>query len=588
MTKNNLDSFITNVLWFAVAMWMLSGVSMAKVVAHGDYEPANLKPNGVEQWLKLPRELQGSFGSIDVHYDRNEVPELNTTRSWSGTGWRGERVYAQIVMYSAVDVNQVRFSRTDLSGEKGKTITSSNVKVNFLRYTLSDDGSQACGKTEENKPVFLVPDIIDNAKILDMPAGSVRPVWVAIDIPSKTKPGKYVGHVIVSSHGLDDIAFEIQLEVLSPLLPPPSKWSFYLDLWQNPWSVARFHDVEPWSDEHWLLLDPLIRNLAEAGQKCITTTIIHAAWGGQTYDEYGSMVEWMKKANGQWSFDYKVFDQYVEFCQKRGIKKQINCYSLAPWGSKVRYLDQASGDYVTVEAEPGSKVFMNLWKPFLVDFVKHLKSKGWLGRTAIAMDERPEETMAKVIKLIKEASPKLNIALAGEFHATLDTDIHDLCIAVNGHNEEIFKAVQSRSEQSRVTAFYVACGNDKPNNFTYSPPAESTWVGWYAAAKGFDGFLRWAYNSWVENPLFDTRHVTFPAGDCFMIYPGARSSVRFEHLRDGIEDFEKIMILKKKLKGNDLKKLQDTLEGISYPQEPACSETISAARKVLVELSRKK
>jgi len=48
------------------------------------------------------------------------------------------------------------------------------------------------------------------------------------------------------------------------------------------------------------------------------------------------------------------------------------------------------------------------------------------------------------------------------------------------------------------------------------------------------------------------------------------------------------MILKKKLKGSDLKKLQDTLERVSYPQEPGCSETISAARKVLVELSRKK
>ena len=75
-------------------------------------------------------------------------------------------------------------------------------------------------------------------------------------------------------------------------------------------------------------------------------------------------------------------------------------------------------------------------------------------------------------------------------------------------------------------------------------PAEAEWLGLHAAARRFDGMLRWTYDSWVADPLQDTNHVNFPPGDCFIVYPGGRSSVRFERLRAGIEGYEKIRILR--------------------------------------------
>jgi hypothetical protein len=79
--------------------------------------------------------------------------------------------------------------------------------------------------------------------------------------------------------------------------------------------------------------------------------------------------------------------------------------------------------------------------------------------------------------------------------------------------------------------------------FTFSDPAEAVYAAWYAKVNGFDGFLRWAYNSWVENPLMDSRFRTWPAGDTFIVYPEARSSVRFERLIEGIQDYEKLSLL---------------------------------------------
>jgi hypothetical protein len=137
----------------------------------------------------------------------------------------------------------------------------------------------------------------------------------------------------------------------------------------------------------------------------------------------------------------------------------------------------------------------------------------------------------------------------------------------------------------------VCCANKFPNAFTFSDPAESAYIGWYAKAAGLDGFLRWAYCSWVENPVMDSRFRTWPAGDTYIIYPDARSSIRFERLREGIQDAEKIRILREQFHVSSPAKLERLNAEVakfnipSAPQTP-CSEMLRQAKKVLEELSR--
>jgi hypothetical protein len=65
-------------------------------------------------------------------------------------------------------------------------------------------------------------------------------------------------------------------------------------------------------------------------------------------------------------------------------------------------------------------------------------------------------------------------------------------------------------------------------------------------AHAYDGMLRWAYDAWPADPVRDARHLLWPAGDSYMIYPGGESSIRFEKMREGIVDYEKIRILRAK------------------------------------------
>ncbi len=114
------------------------------------------------------------------------------------------------------------------------------------------------------------------------------------------------------------------------------------------------------------------------------------------------------------------------------------------------------------------------------------------------------------------------------------------------NSEPSQKELQERKAKGFTTTYYVCCNPPKPNNFVFSPPVEGRYISWYAAAYGYDGFLRWAYDAWPEDPLRDARHTLWPAGDCFMVYPGGTSSIRYEKLREGIVDYEKIRILKEK------------------------------------------
>ena len=120
-------------------------------------------------------------------------------------------------------------------------------------------------------------------------------------------------------------------------------------------------------------------------------------------------------------------------------------------------------------------------------------------------------------------------------------------------------------------------------------------MGLYAASKNFTGFLRWAYDSWVEDPLYDTNHVTWAAGDCFLVYPNARSSIRFERLREGIVDFEKIRILREKVEKRgsveakkSLEDLEKVLSRFSYEAASKDSVTplVNEAKKALEKVSR--
>ena len=498
-------------------------------------------------WASLGRGMHVAFGSTDQLYFRSEVPELaNASQSFQATAWKGERVNSQLLVWSADTLKQVRLVVNDLKNRNGQTISKNNFQVHMVRYVVGNYPYGAkdvtCGASPY-KDLYLMPDRFESFDRFELPGKSTRPVWVSIDIPAGTAPGVYTGTVDVKSENYTSTV-NFSVNVQGQLLPKPAEWKHRLDLWQNPWVVAWKNNVEPWSAEHKQLLKKHLKLYADAGGKFITTYAVHSPWADNSYMIEGSMIEWTKKTNGSWKFDYNIFDEYVQMAMDLGIDKAITIYTPVPWGFRFRYMDEKSGNYVYVAWSPESKEFKSFWNIFLTDLKKHLEQKGWFEKTYIGINENEMEQTLAAIKVVKGHSPKWKITYAGDYHKELETLLDDYCFLYG--KESNVDVVNQRAKRGQTTTYYVCCNPPVPNNFVFSPPIEGRWISWYTTAHNYDGFLRWAYDAWPNDPMRDARHELWPAGDCYLVYPGGNSCIRFEKLREGIVDFEKIRILKEK------------------------------------------
>lgn len=481
-------------------------------------------------------------------------------KAFNHVAWRGEKVFAQAVVSSEEELKDVRLSVSDLRNGKS-LIGAENIRLQFVSYVVSDllDTTKygQCGSREDKSKwgEVLVADVLDINDSMTVPAGRKQPVWMTVSVPSDARPGKYSGKLTITSSNAKARSLNVELTVADHVLPPARDWAFHLDLWQNPYSVARYENVPLWSEAHFEAMRPVMRMLAEAGQKSVTTTIMNRPWNGQTEDAFGSMVTKIRRIDGTWLYDYTIFDRWVEFMFSLGIDRQINCYSMIPWALQFDYIDQATSSPATFQAAPGSEEYNEYWGAFIADFARHLKAKGWFEKTMIAMDERPLESMQAVLGLIRKVEPAFKISLAGNYHELVIYDIVDFSETFSGKQEFPESAKAKRKELGLTTTFYTCCAEAHPNMFVISNPDEAAWLGWFAQAEGYDGYLRWAYNSWTLDPLTDARFRTWPAGDCFVVYPGGRGSVRFSKLVEGIQDFEKVRILRSRWQetGNEAK-----------------------------------
>jgi hypothetical protein len=114
---------------------------------------------------------------------------------------------------------------------------------------------------------------------------------------------------------------------------------------------------------------------------------------------------------------------------------------------------------------------------------------------------------------------------------------------------------------------------------------EAFWLGVYPAMCGLDGFLRWAWNSWPQDPVKDATYWRWRAGDTYLVYPDGSPSLRFLELRNGIIAAEKVRILQEQgLYKDEIKKLSLKFDPVEASKgksdyEKLKSETLKIVNK---------
>ena len=487
------------------------------------------------------------------------------------TAWRGERVHAQVVVWSDADQKKLSLSAEDFVSAAGGRIASGRVAGRFVRTVETAFVPRGAR--------HLTADCLDAAAGA-WPDEKFRAVWFTLDVPADAQSGVYTGAYVVKGAG-GEVRFPATLTVSPHALPPVAERKFFLDLWQHPWTVAKHHGVKPFSPEHYRLMEPIYRELAAGGQKAITTSIVDLPWGehyGEASGLIRTMVGYVKNPDGTFTADFKTFDEFVQFARKCGVGPQIHCYTVCKFNSKhiFYYTDAATGERRAEELYEGTRAYESFLTPLLVQLEAHLKAKGWLSDAYIAIDEVPPERLPVVRQFLKRVAPRLKFALASNVdplrYAGFEKDVDvfsQLLATCHGITNMFLKSfddgfLANRRAGGRTTTFYVCTAPQQPNTWFKSPLVETEWLGLYAAAHRYDGFLRWAAFFWSADPQTDPAGIGgYPTGEDFLLYPGGLASVRWEFLRDSIENWEKIRILRET--GKATSALEKALGNLNYP-----------------------
>lgn len=580
-------------LALCVSLMLLAGSKMTQAVNEGGA-------------IVSADNLMGSFVSKFTRYVKGQRFTGLPVSTWRETAWKGERVHQQIVLSSTKKQKGLVYEVSDLVSARGR-IGADHIQLRFVGYGKGDPEARDCDGYPERKwpgleQAVYVTDPLFTKPVNRLSASDTLKLWLTIDVPISATAGNYTGTLSVAGESGKPVVLAIDLSVTEHRLPAVRDWTFHLDLWQFPVSVLDRYNatkrnkhfyIKAWSQQHLEMLEPTYRLLADMGQKVITTSIKERALGAP------SMVQWILDVDGAtWKYDFTDFDRYVRTLMEWGIDRQISAFSPVGWyKDKIYFWNARTGKEMVLEVPLGSKAYNALWRHFLIAFKAHLEEKGWFEKTVLYLDEVPESELSSVIALVKYSSPdwRLGLSYGHAVKPEILAEFHDVSGILG-------IASQAAKKPWQIKTFYTSCTQTLPNNYLTpeNNPAEMTWMPWHAMAEGFDGYLRWAFDHWLLPDPFDMRDGLFTAGDFSLVYRDGNklpinvvSSIRAELLREGIQDFEKLTIIRDAIIRCDDNRLLDefnknmsvfTVEsGVNGNAE----EHVNHAQRWLKEISRK-
>ncbi len=514
--------------------------------------------------------LTGWAAPIEVKIYRGAFTRQPDNRTLAMTGLAGEVLSAQAVVRSTADIDRLSGAMGALIGPGGAVIPAESVRVRY------------CGYVPVDETMTMTADPLLEEPSVEVPANLAQPLWITVAVPDDAAPGKYEGSFTASATPGGSVEFPVELEVLPAVLSPATDWKFYLNIWQDPAGVGRAHGVEPWSEQHWSLLEKYAANFAAHGMKSIMTSIIEEPWHSQVGVAYPSMVKWSYPGQfkpgeaDKFEWDFTIFDRYVSLMVEAGIRDKIDMYALVkgPGGTldaSALYRDTSTGEMSKVELEVGEPLWEEIWIAFLPVLKQHLEEKGWFDIAMLGFDEKPAKVMKIIYNFVADHANDFKVVSSGGYpgdeRKTGDEIVFPIDDLTNRDRwKNIEPLVKEMAADERYVSWYTACWPHYPNTFIFSHLRETRFIGWVTWKFGFDGYTRWAVNFYPED-IWNQPRYKFPSGDMFFVYPGQHGpldTIRWELMRQGIQDYEVLgmaMELAGKAGRNDLiKKLEKAVE----------------------------
>ncbi|MGQ9514443.1 MAG: glycoside hydrolase domain-containing protein [Thermoproteota archaeon] len=458
---------------------------------------------------------------------------------------RNEYASAQFAITAKSGSPKIHLRLIPLKGPEGFAI---NFSANFVGFVPVKKNTPNTPSEELIRLApFDAPDPLLDEKIVGVKEGETQPVWITIFVPPNAPAGNYTGMVDVISEKMN-ASVSILLKVYPATLR--NIRTLWLTNWFSADNVARLHNVKPWSEEHWDLIRKYAKIMYEHRQNVIITPIFE-------------LIRIIRLRNESLTFNFSSFDRWVELFREEGVIGRIEGGHLAgrsEWEA-TDFDSQAftvfNEDGSVAYNQPSMKVTSSEYRTFLSQFLpklqKHLEEKGWLDNYIQHLADEPihanADSYRTLASYVKSFAPRLktidanqNIELVGALDIWVPI-LHEF-----DANQDFYAQRRAAGEE---TWFYtcLAPTGKYPNRFIDYPLIKVRILHWINFKYNLSGYLHWGLNYWTENPFLEVEPGTLPPGDAFIIYPGRDgplSSIRFETLRLGVQDYELLKMLEEK------------------------------------------
>lgn len=507
----------------------------------------------------------------------------------------------QVVISSRETINRLEAVCSDFrASESSALIPRDRVLV---RYPVLPGRLPRLFRSMESDP-YYDPLSVDPPR-----QATIQPVWVTVRIPERTPAGAYTASLTINA-GNQTHVVPVSLTVCDWAAPAPSNFAAHVSLIQSPDSVALKYGVPLWSDAHFRLMRKSFELLAELGNKTIVLPLVSQTHLGNEQ----SMVRWIRQADQSLKPDFSVLDQYLDLCREHVSNPAVIClYVWEPFMGSDRHAGFNYDSMINLEFRSNSIPVTlwdpqkaeatlldapsystpegrNFWQPVLEGVRARINSRGWQDRKIMLGLIADRWPTTQVIDFFKEIAPYA--AWAMHCHPVGNTNIYDASIQhtasalpvpidvldktplherhhAHGWKAPWEKTIFPRGPLSKLKRPYLTSVYADPAAFRnvvesalmagyrgiarlgldfWDLPDTISNTGRDPFRRGFNVAARFPISNWGSLSLSACVHHLAAAGP-----DGAIPTVRFEMLREGLQEAEARIFIEKILTDETLR-----------------------------------
>ena len=378
-------------------------------------------------------------------------------------------------------------------------------------------------------------DVYEVTKPLDIGADAGRAVFfVRVDVAADAPAGEGE-HVLTVRFGDSVLEIPVLIKVYNVAVPALKDASFHMVNWIYFDTLAKHHNVEPYSDAYMKILRAYLEN-----QLDMRNDYLMIPRGEPVRDADGKVID----------FDFSNAIAVGNLALEMGFSCVMGGFPIVwlTWNAPELYLHwDHEIEVTTLEG------FRQL-KLYFTRANEAIEKNGWRGRYQQCLMDEPQFPNAAAYRTVGAICRKCipGIVINDPVEASNlggGLDIWVVKQAVYEKYLEDFKALQAMGEE----VWIYTCGfpaNKVMNRVIDLPLTVSRLPMWMCYKYGCPGFLHWGYHCHNEEERRDTcyrvRDRKFPAGNAHVVYIGddrPHYGVRGHSQRTGAQDYELLNLL---------------------------------------------